>query len=87
MTVLNTKSNRIPNHLENIQTHSIAESKEEIYQSKVVFMGDVILARSIGDLILSGKDPFINISETINKFDLRVANIETTIAEYLFFLK
>jgi len=49
--------------------------------ANLVFMGDVMLDRSIGSAIESGVDPFTHIKSTIKSYDARIANIETTIAD------
>lgn len=47
----------------------------------LLFMGDTMLARNIGEQILAGKDPYRNVTSTLQKADLRIANVETTIAD------
>jgi poly-gamma-glutamate capsule biosynthesis protein CapA/YwtB (metallophosphatase superfamily) len=46
---------------------------------KLLFVGDTMLARSIGDQILKGRDPFENLKSTFLDYDLVIANLETTI--------
>jgi len=47
---------------------------------KILVVGDVMLARTIGQLIKNGKDPFINVSNFFKEYDLVVANLETNIS-------
>ncbi len=48
--------------------------------AKVLFIGDIMLARSIGAQVLAGADPFKFVQSTLDGYDYRVANVETTIA-------
>ena len=47
----------------------------------LLFTGDVMLARSIGQRIEADEDPFAYVQSTIDEHDISVANIETTIAD------
>jgi len=47
----------------------------------MLFVGDVMLARSIGSVIESGENPFKNIKSTFDKYDLVVANLETVASQ------
>ena len=44
-------------------------------------MGDIMLARGIGNSIENGDNPFMYVQEKLNHFDVRVANLETTVAK------
>ena len=46
---------------------------------KLLFVGDVMLARSIGQKIESGENPFKFVVDTFSEYDLVIANLETTI--------
>lgn len=50
-------------------------------KANLLFMGDTMLARSIGDQIVAGKNPYRYVDSTLRKADMRIANIETTIAD------
>ena len=66
------------------QEESITQNTEltdKSYSGKLLFMGDTMLARGIGNQIEQGSNPFVHVSEVLASHDLRVANIETTIAE------
>ena len=47
---------------------------------KLLFMGDTMVARSVGDAIIKGTDPYTYVADTLSLYDLKIANIETTIA-------
>lgn len=51
------------------------------YRGSIGFIGDIMLARSIGQKILSGQDPFTHVHQHLQSYDLRVGVIETTIAQ------
>jgi poly-gamma-glutamate capsule biosynthesis protein CapA/YwtB (metallophosphatase superfamily) len=51
------------------------------YHSKLLFMGDTMLARTIGENIVAGDNPYKYVQPTLNGYDFRIANIETTIAD------
>ncbi len=53
-------------------------------KTSLVFMGDIMLARSIGIGIESGENPFIHVKEILKSHDVRIGNIETTIADPAF---
>ncbi len=48
---------------------------------KILFVGDTMLARSIGEGIESGQNPFEYIQSEFDKHDLVVANLETVVSE------
>jgi len=48
---------------------------------KMLFVGDVMLARTIGDSIVAGNDPFINLKDKFKEYNLIVANLETVVSE------
>lgn len=51
--------------------------------TKILFIGDVMLARTIGQSIESGKNPFQFVQPVLDSYDYRIANLETTIADPL----
>lgn len=53
-------------------------SKEEI---KILFVGDVMLARGIGDAINSGDNPFKYVKDKFSEYDYVVANLECVVAD------
>ena len=53
------------------------------YSGSLLFMGDTMLARGIGDQINQGANPFVHLTDVISTASLRIANIETTIADPL----
>ncbi len=55
--------------------------KKATYTSEILFMGDSMLARGVGQKIKQGSDPFINVSGVLADHDARIINIETTIAD------
>jgi len=56
------------------------EAYEASYNAPIIFMGDTMLARTIGDKIVAGANPYNNIG-MIQSYSLRIANLETTIAD------
>ena len=46
----------------------------------LLFMGDTMVARGVGDLIVNGTDPYAQVADVVASYDLKIANIETTIA-------
>ncbi len=48
---------------------------------RLLFMGDTMLARTVGSLITDGKTPYEHVENTLQYYDLRLANVETTIAD------
>lgn len=68
-------------YLEKLQSE---RNKEEVVTSKILFMGDVMLARSIGSSIVAGDNPFKFVQPVLDQHDVQVANIETTIADASF---
>lgn len=50
-------------------------------KGSMLFMGDTMLARSIGEAITAGKNPFAFVDANLKSASLRIANIETTIAD------
>lgn len=59
----------------------VAERKVVVTKKKLLFMGDTMLARGIGDAVNSGADPYQYVRGILEAHDMRVANIETTIAD------
>lgn len=55
-------------------------SKPESDSIKILFVGDIMLARSIGQSIKYGNDPFVNVKNKFKDYDIIVGNLETTIA-------
>ena len=47
---------------------------------KLLFVGDTMLARSIGDRIVTGEDPFVNVEVKFKEYDYVIANLETNIS-------
>ena len=56
------------------------QNSQKEYTYSLLFMGDTMLARGIGASIVSGSDPFQYVSEKLSLYDIKIANIETTIA-------
>jgi poly-gamma-glutamate capsule biosynthesis protein CapA/YwtB (metallophosphatase superfamily) len=56
--------------------------KEEENEKKVsvLFVGDTMLARSVGEMIVRGEDPFASIKEYLQGFDFVVANLECVVS-------
>ncbi len=50
------------------------------HTASLVFMGDIMLARGIGSSIDQGINPFAGVQEKLDEFDMRIANLETTLA-------
>jgi predicted Fe-Mo cluster-binding NifX family protein len=61
-------------------TPTLAQQQSEI-NSTIVFTGDIMLARSIGEGIKQGHNPFTAVQSKLDQYDLRVANLETTVAD------
>lgn len=61
-------------------TQSIRESDD----FKILFVGDVMLSRTIGTSILNGSDPFVNIKAKFDEYNIIVANLETVASESQF---
>ncbi len=59
----------------------IAQPTTKVFKNRLLFMGDVMLARSIGDQILAGNNPFKYVQPTLDEYGVRIINLETTIAE------
>ena len=51
------------------------------YSTKLLFMGDTMLARTIGQGIVAGDNPYEYVQNTLDDYNFRMANMETTIAE------
>lgn len=51
------------------------------YHSTLLFMGDTMLARTVGQSIISGDNPYKYVQSTLDSYDFRMANVETTIAD------
>lgn len=62
-------------------TPSKVRPSSTIYRSSILFMGDVMLARTVGQSITKGDTPFKYVQPTLDTYDLRFANIETVIAD------
>jgi poly-gamma-glutamate synthesis protein (capsule biosynthesis protein) len=54
---------------------------DEPKEVKLLFVGDVMLSRTIGERIENGEDPFINVKETFKEYDLVIANLECVISD------
>ncbi|MDO8265994.1 MAG: CapA family protein [Candidatus Saccharibacteria bacterium] len=54
---------------------------EKSYTGKLLFMGDTMLDRGVGAQIEQGINPFEHVKDVLLNHDLRIANIETTIAD------
>lgn len=68
-------------------SYSQAEYNQSINSAKdfkILFVGDVMLSRTIGDSILEGADPFINIKAKFDEYNIIVANLETVASENKF---
>jgi len=65
----------------NIIGEEVDEPYVANYNAPILFMGDTMLARTVGDRILAGEDPYTNLSGLLNSYALRIANLETTIAD------
>ncbi len=57
------------------------EIKSELNNYKILFVGDTMLARSIGEGIKNGENPFVYVQDEFDNHDLVVANLETVISE------
>lgn len=74
--------------LHNNQTTSIAinhvatipEVKAPVRSAKILITGDVMLARSIGEKIKQGKNPFMYVKDLFAKYDYVVINLECVIS-------
>ena len=64
----------------------VADRKVETIKKRVLFMGDTMLARGVGEAIEAGDDPYKYVRGILDAHDLRIANIETTIADPSFTL-
>ncbi len=53
----------------------------KVFKNKLLFMGDVMLARTIGDQIVTGSNPFKYVQTTLDEHGVRIINLETTIAD------
>ncbi len=58
---------------------AVVEPVEHTFSA--LFMGDVMLDRSVGGQIAGGHDPFAGVRASLDAADIRIANIETTIAD------
>lgn len=47
---------------------------------KLLFVGDMMFARSIGTQVTKGADPFQHVAEKFKEYDLVVGNLETSVA-------
>jgi len=48
---------------------------------KLLFVGDIMLDRSIGERIKNGEDPFQNVQKTFDNYDAVIGNLETSVGE------
>lgn len=48
---------------------------------KLLFVGDIMLDRSIGERIKNGEDPFQNVQKTFDLYDAVIGNLETSVGE------
>jgi len=55
-------------------------ASDRIKETKVLFVGDIMLARSVGFYIQNGNDPFKYVKDKFAEYDVIVGNLETTIA-------
>lgn len=65
-------------------SYSVPESISQQPESssfKMLFVGDVMLSRTIGTSVLNGDNPFKNIKSKFSEYNLIVANLETVAAE------
>ncbi len=51
------------------------------YDASILIVGDNMLARSIGEEVESGKDPYQYVKDDLKKYDLVVANLECVITD------
>lgn len=65
-------------YLEKLQSVRDIEKSTSI---KLIFVGDVMLARGIGSAIDAGQDPFQYVLPIFDEHDIQIANVETTIAD------
>ena len=56
-------------------------TQDVVYTADIVFLGDTMLARTVGPAILRGEDPFAHVRPILDAYDIRVANIESVIAD------
>ena len=61
----------------NILIQAEEPDKREV---KLLFVGDIMLARSLGVSILNGNNPFVNVKSFFSNYDIVIGNLETTIA-------
>lgn len=59
-------------------------NSEDSKNIKMLFMGDVMFSRSIGYQVLNGVDPFKNIKDKFNEYNILVANLETVVSRSYF---
>jgi poly-gamma-glutamate capsule biosynthesis protein CapA/YwtB (metallophosphatase superfamily) len=53
----------------------------EAAKIKLLFVGDIMLDRSIGERIKNGEDPFQNVQKTFDHYDAVIGNLETSVGE------
>lgn len=62
-------------------TSEYANSKNTNTLVKMLFLGDIMLARTIGSSIQNGDDPFKNINKKFSEYDVIVGNLETVASD------
>jgi len=51
------------------------------YSATILFMGDTMLGRTVGPAIIAGDNPYKYVSAILSSYDLRIANIESVVAD------
>lgn len=72
--------------LSTVTTESPTKSRtegptESLGAVSIAFVGDVMLARTIGERVLAGQDPFAGVAPQLADADLVVGTLETTVGE------
>lgn len=62
-------------------TPEYTNSKDTNTLVKMLFLGDIMMARTIGSSILNRDDPFKNINQKFNEYDVIVGNLETVASD------
>jgi poly-gamma-glutamate capsule biosynthesis protein CapA/YwtB (metallophosphatase superfamily) len=65
----------------NFNIESIPTPPEENNEIKILFAGDTMLARVIGDEIREGKNPFVYVKDEFLKYDLVIINLECVVSD------
>lgn len=77
----NNDSNVLTNKTISVETELLeATSTNETKEIKILFVGDIMVGRTIGDNILLGQNPFQYTKETLLEYDLVVGNLETNVS-------